>query len=67
MKGASWILVLAALLGVLYLVTRDLKSVSAGGGDGKTVIVPIERASRAAAEVQRVESQVKGQLENAER
>ncbi len=62
MKGLGWIVVLAGLLGVTYLVVQDLDVLT--GEDGEQVVLqPLERARDTAALVQRTESALKDALD----
>ncbi len=47
MKGIGWIVILLGLLGVTYLVTRDLGSLR-GEREGKVVVEPLQKAKEAA-------------------
>lgn len=47
MKGAMWVMILLGVLGVVYLLARDLKSVGAERG-GTAVIEPLQKAKAAA-------------------
>lgn len=66
MKGVGWIVILLSLLGVTYLLTRDLQSVK-GERDGKVVVEPLERAKEAARTVEKANQQLAEGLDKIDR
>lgn len=66
MKGVGWIVVLLALLGVTYLITQDLSSLT-GHREGKVVIEPLRQTKEAADLANRTQKVLKDQLEGIER
>ncbi|GAB6063135.1 hypothetical protein [Deferrisoma palaeochoriense] len=62
MKGIGWIVILLGLLGVGYLLARDL-GVLQGRADGRAVLEPLERAKDVADTVRSTEEAVKQALE----
>jgi len=63
MKGFGWIVILAALLTVTYLVVRDLDVLQGNRGE-RTVIEPMERARETADLVNRTNDALKKSLDN---
>lgn len=57
MKGAGWIVMLLGLLGVAYLLTRDL-SLLGGEREGRVVVEPLQRAVEAGEAVQKARRQL---------
>lgn len=57
MKGVGWIVILLSLLGVTYLVTRDIDSLRGHRGE-QAVVEPLQRAAEAASVVTRTEKQL---------
>ena len=47
MKGVGWIAIVLALLGVTYLVTKDLGALTGDRG-GKAVLEPLQQAKETA-------------------
>jgi hypothetical protein len=65
-KGVGWIVILLSLLGVTYLLTRDLQSVKAER-DGKVVVEPLERAKEATQTVEKANKQLAEGLDKIDR
>ncbi|MBE0616644.1 MAG: hypothetical protein IH608_01790 [Proteobacteria bacterium] len=63
MKGFGWLIILAALLTVTYLVVRDL-GVLQGERGGRTVLEPMERAKETAELVNRTQGDLQRRLDN---
>ncbi len=63
MKGFGWLVILAALLTVTYLVVRDLGVLQGKRGE-QTVIEPMERAHETVDLVNRTNDAIKKGLEN---
>jgi len=63
MKGIGWIVILAALLTVTYLVVRDLDVLQGSRGE-RTVIEPMERARETVDLVNRTNDALKKSLDN---
>ena len=62
MKGAGWIVVLLALLGVTFLLTRDLASLTGDRG-GKAVIEPLEKAKDIAGVTTKTQNDLQNKLD----
>jgi hypothetical protein len=65
-KGVGWIVILLGLLGVAFLLTRDLQSVK-GERDGKVVIEPLQRAKEATRTVESANKQLQEGLDKIDR
>ena len=63
MKGFGWLVILAALLTVTYLVVRDLDVLRGKRGE-QTVIEPMERARETVDLVNRTNDAIQKGLEN---
>ena len=63
MKGFGWLVILAALLTVTYLVVRDLGVLQGNRGE-RTVIEPMERAKETVDLVNRTQDELKRKLDN---
>ena len=66
MKGAGWIVILLGLLGVGYLLARDL-GVLRGERDGRVVVEPLERAREVTDLVERTQGAIDDALEQIDR
>lgn len=65
MKGVGWVVILLGLLGITYLLTRDLQSMK-GERDGKVVVEPLQRAKEAAEAAQKATRQTTDGVEKAD-
>ena len=63
MKGFGWLVILAALLTVTYLVVRDLEALQGRRGD-RVVLEPMEQAKEAANQVTRTRDAIQRGLDN---
>ncbi len=63
MKGFGWLVILAALLTVTYLVVRDLDVLQGQRGE-RTVLEPMEAAKETADLVNRAQDDLKRRLDN---
>ncbi|MHB8765621.1 MAG: hypothetical protein ACYDA8_14970 [Deferrisomatales bacterium] len=66
MKGIGWIVMLASLLGVTYLVARDLGAMRGDRG-GQAVLEPLAKAQEAAGAANRARDAVRQGLEKIDR
>lgn len=66
MKGIGWIVVLLGLLGVTFLLVRDL-GVLTGAHEGQTVVQPLQRAKEVADLVRSNQEAVRDGVERTER
>jgi hypothetical protein len=62
MKGVGWIAIVLALLGVTYLVTKDLGALTGDRG-GKAVLEPLQRAKETAGLADRTQRQLQEGLD----
>jgi hypothetical protein len=65
-KGVGWIVILLGLLGVTYLLTRDLQTMKGDRG-GRAVIEPLEKAKEAGEAVQNANKQLAEGLDKLDR
>lgn len=65
-KGVGWIVILLGLLGVTYLLTRDLQSVK-GERSGKVVVEPLQQAKEATRAVEKVNKELAEGLDKMDR
>lgn len=61
MKTVGIVVVLLGVLGVAWLLVRDVESVTAGG-DGKAVVEPLQRAKDAADSANQVQKAMQDRL-----
>ena len=66
MKGIGWIVILLGLLGVGYLMARDL-GVLRGERDGRVVVEPLERAREVTDLANRTQDAIDRALEQIDR
>ena len=62
MKGVGWIAIVLALLGVTYLVTKDLGALTGERG-GKAVLEPLQQAKETADLAGRTQRQLQDRLD----